>query len=85
MAYVVNAPTSSGGLAQNFSPAMVDSRGAYCLLTRKDSDIFLQKGPFFSKNGALLWDFEGAHRPMGQSATAYKYTAAANKHNAGLV
>ena len=44
---------ASGGLAQNFSAAMVD-----CLLTtRKDSNIFLQKGPF-------LRDFEGGGGPV---------------------
>ena len=61
---------SSGGLAQNFPLAMVSSRGPYYLLTWKDSNVFLQKGPF-------LHDFEGAHRPragrpVGQSATGYQ-------------
>ena len=37
----------------------MDSRGPYCLLTRKDSNIFLQKGPFSS---------------IGQSATASIYS-----------
>ena len=55
----------SGGLAQNFPPAMVSSRGPYYLLTRKDSNVFLQKGPLFSKKGALLHDFEGGHGPAG--------------------
>ena len=36
----------SGGLAQNFPPAMVSSRGPYYLLTRKDSNVFLKKGAF---------------------------------------
>ena len=44
----------SGGLAQNFPPAMVSLRGAYYLLTQKDSNVFRQKGPFFSKKGALF-------------------------------
>ena len=59
-------PSWSGGLAQNFPPAMVSLRGPYYLLTRKDSNVFRQKGPFFSKKGPFLHDFE----PVGQSATA---------------
>ena len=50
--------SGSGGLAQNFPPAMVSLRGPYYLLTQKDSNVFLQKGPIFSKKGPFLHDFE---------------------------
>ena len=53
----------SGGLAQNFPPAMVSSRGPYSLLTLKDSNVFLQKGPF-------LHGFEGASPPQPSRPSA---------------
>lgn len=46
---------------------MVDSKGLYCLLPRKDSTIFFQEGPIFIKKGALIARFWG-----GQPATAVR-------------
>ena len=69
---------TSGALAQNFPPAMVSSRGPYHLLTRKDSQVFMQKGPFQQKGGPFCMILRGAQwpragRPVGQSATATNY------------
>ena len=64
---------TSGGLAQNFSPAIIDSKGALLGVARnirvwlRETDVAIslsyQKGPFISKKGAFSQDLRGARRP----------------------
>ena len=56
LCYLMTYPiyAASGKLAQIFSPPMVDSRWPCYLLTRKDSNVFLQEWAFFVKKGALF-------------------------------